>query len=244
MPITRDQVEKINKLVSVNIKQLWKEESFIKSITDKVSKIIMETLNEKLSEYEREILEVKKEVKKLDDDIHEIELNSTVKLDKFESELEKIKNANKIIEKQYEALDQHSRRNNLRIFNLKEENNENTEQRIIRIFKEKMKIEIRPEDIEGCHRVGKRESTEPRGILLKLRTYIKKEEIFNAKKFMKGTGTVIREDLTQTRVKLLREAIQKFSIVNTWTRNGKILAKVNGKIIIIHSADHLNNLSL
>lgn len=242
MPITRDQVEEINKQVSANLKQLWKEDSFIKSITDKVSKIIMETLNETLTAYKQEIVEVKKEIKKLQNDIHEMKLNSTVKLDKYEAEQDKLLRANKTMEKQYDILDQQSRKKNLRFFNMKEEANENTEQKLIVLIQEKMNINIRPEDIESCHRVGKRENAKSRGILLKLQAHSKKQEIFNAKKLLKGTGTVIKEDLTQTRVKILQEAIQKFSINNTWTKNGKIFAKVNGKIVNIHSMDILNTL--
>lgn len=77
---------------------------------------------------------------------------------------------------------------------------------------------------------------------MKLVDQKKRNEIYNSKKLLKGSGLVIKEDLTYERVKILEEASKRFSIANTWTKNGKVFAKVEGKIINIFSTEYLKAL--
>lgn len=242
MPITRDQVEEINRLVSVNIKQLLQEDSFIKTITQQVSTIILSIVNETLSIHENKITKVIKEVKSLETNMNENQVKYSTKSDLIEEKIEGLSKATQNIERRYELLDQQSRRNNLRVFNVKEIANENTKQTIISLIGEKMKITLKPEDIETCHRVGNGKDGKSRGILLKLHDHRKRMEIFNAKRNLKGSGIVIKEDLTNIRVKILEEAGKKFSFTNTWTKNGRVFVRSNKHVINILSIEHLNSI--
>nr|CAH7754393.1 unnamed protein product [Callosobruchus chinensis] len=51
-----------------------------------------------------------------------------------------------------------------------------------------------------------------RGVLLKLSRPLLKQAIYNKKKLLKGSGIVIKEDLTENRMKLLEAAIEKTSL--------------------------------
>nr|CAI5859298.1 unnamed protein product [Callosobruchus analis] len=62
-----------------------------------------------------------------------------------------------------------------------------------------------------------------------------KENVYGKKKFLKGTGLAVREDLTRNRVKLLNGAMEKVGFNNVWTVNGKIYVNKDGKVSIIQS---------
>lgn len=93
MPITRDQVEEINRLVSVNIKQLLQEDSFIKTITQQVSTIILSIVNETLSIHENKISKVIKEVKSLETNMNENQVKYSTKSDLIEEKIEGLSKA-------------------------------------------------------------------------------------------------------------------------------------------------------
>nr|CAI5855643.1 unnamed protein product [Callosobruchus analis] len=117
------------------------------------------------------------------------------------------------LEKQVDRLDQANRTCNLRLFNLKEN-----------------------DDIQICYRVGKKEENKPRGIFLKVKDQNIKEAIYRKKKLFKGSGIVVREDLTKVRLELLNYAIEKIGLKKVWTENSKIYA-IGGdrKIAIIRN---------
>ncbi|PIK51268.1 hypothetical protein BSL78_11827 [Apostichopus japonicus] len=52
-------------------------------------------------------------------------------------------------------MEQYSRRNNLRIFGMKEDPNENTMDVFVKLAKEKLKLELNTDFIDRCHRLGR-----------------------------------------------------------------------------------------
>ena len=56
--------------------------------------------------------------------------------------------------------EQYSRKNNLRILRLHEEEGENLEQKFVEFVKENLQEEIRPEEIEIIHRIGKKNNND------------------------------------------------------------------------------------
>ncbi|KAG5896604.1 hypothetical protein JTB14_024413 [Gonioctena quinquepunctata] len=55
MPLTRDQLCELKSAADVIIKQLFKDETFLKTITDSVSNEIMENLKQRLSSFEKKV---------------------------------------------------------------------------------------------------------------------------------------------------------------------------------------------
>nr|CAI5820471.1 unnamed protein product [Callosobruchus analis] len=74
-----------------------------------------------------------------------------------------------------------------------------------------MKFNISTSDIQLCYRIGKTNETKPRGIYLKLNSEEIRNKIYN-KKLVKGTGLVIREDISSLRVELFNLAVRKFGL--------------------------------
>nr|CAH7749740.1 unnamed protein product [Callosobruchus chinensis] len=82
-----------------------------------------------------------------------------------------------------------------------------------------------------------------RGVLLKLSRPSLKQAIYNKKKLLKGSGIVIKEDLTENRMKLLEAAIEKTSLKS----DGRIMLKYvcvlkDNKKVFINDKDDLNKI--
>lgn len=232
MPVTREQSDEIKSIVNVAIKQVWMDENFIKTLVDKVSTQISNSVTRKLTEYDKEIATIKKDIAEVKNVVNTDvnSLSSTLNAIKSENE----KNLNKL-----ETMEQELKRNNLRIFNVKEKTNENTMQEVINLINSKLQLDIRKTDIETCYRVGKMEKDKTRGIFLKVTSFYIKQNIYLNKKLLKGTGVVISEDLTAKRKFLLDETIKKYSLKDVWTNQGKIYVKINNRIKSINTVSDI-----
>nr|CAH7757872.1 unnamed protein product [Callosobruchus chinensis] len=73
-----------------------------------------------------------------------------------------------------------------------------------------------------CRRIGKKLTNRPRSILLKLAHVNSKQRICKNKSRLKGSGIVIKEDLSEKRLKLMEVAIEKTSLKQVWSLNGSI----------------------
>lgn len=232
MPVTREQTDEIKSIVNVALKQLWMDDTFIKILADKVSIEISNSITKKLSEYDKEITEIKKDIMEIkncvDTDINQ--MSSTLNAMKTENE----KNLQKL-----EIMEQELKKNNLRVFNLKEKTNEDTIQEVINLFNSKMHLDIKKDDIEVCYRIGKIEKEKTRGIFLKMTSCYLKQNIYTNKKLLLGTGVVVREDFTTNRKFLLDEAIKKYSLKKVWTKLGKIYVITNNRIRNINTVSDI-----
>nr|CAH7716230.1 unnamed protein product [Callosobruchus chinensis] len=83
-----------------------------------------------------------------------------------------------------------------------------------------------------------------RGVLLKLSRPSLKQAIYNKKKLLKGSGIVIKEDLTENRMKLLEAAIrvEKTSLKSVWSYNGRVCVLKDNKKVFINDKDDLNKI--
>ena len=105
-------------------------------------------------------------------------------------------------------LEDRSRRNNLRVDGLYENEGENwqqTEEKVKKLFKEKLCIE-RNIEIERAHRTNGKENnaTRPTTIIMKLLSYKDKEIILANSKKLNGTGIYINEDFSEETRKIRR----------------------------------------
>ncbi|PIK54717.1 hypothetical protein BSL78_08363 [Apostichopus japonicus] len=124
-------------------------------------------------------------------------------------------------------MEQYSRRNNVRIFGIKENEGENICEMIKSFAEEKLSITLEDEVIDRCHRVGRNyPGTSHRPILVKFTSYQHKQKLIKARRKLKATGIVIKEDLTQENAKLLHLTQKKEKVKNCWTIDGRIIALV------------------
>ena len=96
-----------------------------------------------------------------------------------------------LMEKQ-DDLEQYQRRQSIRIFDVKEEENENTEYLVMDVAN-KIGVQLVLQKIDKSHRVGSK-GKKPRAIIAKFVSYRRRSEVFTNKRQLKGTGVTIRED--------------------------------------------------
>ncbi|KAK3921949.1 LINE-1 type transposase domain-containing protein 1 [Frankliniella fusca] len=137
-------------------------------------------------------------------------------------------------------LEQRNRLENLRIFGIKEEAKEDTNQLVLDVAMKIGIYSLEKHHISRSHRVGKKHSDKPRAIIVKFVSYADRQKLFEAKKKLKGSNISIREDLTSIRQAILRKAHEKFEEV--WTQNGVIVIKDGAKFHRIRTMEKLDEL--
>ncbi|CAB4023920.1 Hypothetical predicted protein [Paramuricea clavata] len=123
--------------------------------------------------------------------------------------------------------EQYSRKYNLRIVGLNENDGENCVGEVIKLCKEKLNVNVDERDIDRAHRLGpKALSGRSRTVIVKFKSYGAKAEICRQRKLLKGTQYYINEDLTKFNIELLNYARdQKSFIKSAWSADGKILVR-------------------
>ena len=140
--------------------------------------------------------------------------------------------------------EQYSRKNNIRILCITEEHDENLEQKFIKVIKENLDEDIKPEEIEIIHRIGWPGQTEnndenssdqdqrstphvhakPRPVIVKLSNKTKMRILLKRQK-LKGKKIVSLKDMASDLAKRLKRVKEKGSVENAWFTNAKIKYK-------------------
>lgn len=134
-----------------------------------------------------------------------------------------------------DRLEQYSRRDSIRISGLPEEQNENTNEKIVKIAKD-LGLQIQLSDISVSHRLGKPNragrngnAPTPRPVIAKFVRRDIKTQMCMKKKNLKNIqgcdGIYIDEDLTPLRYRIVRE-LRKEPGRFVWTIDGKIHTKI------------------
>lgn len=231
MVLTRDICDEIKSVVNQAVSKTIKSDSFINEISQKVIDAVTILVENKIVKIEQTVAELKTKNEKLESKILELQNNLEVT------------DCNRPSIEEVDRLDQAARACNLRIFNLEEKTTENLKQEIKNVCKQ-ISVEIAEDDILLCYRVGKARENKSRGIFLKIKDANMKQRIYGNKKLLKGTGIVIKEDLTPLRLNLMKKAVGKLGFQKVWTINGKILVKFQNKIVGIKCDRDLMNINM
>lgn len=135
---------------------------------------------------------------KLDSCVIEIKLLKD-KVKVVEDENKQLLNVTRKLEEQVDRLENQSRRNNIVVYGVQEVEEENwnkTENILINLIKEKLKINLQEQSIERAHRLGKIK-TGKRPIIAKFSSFKVKEEIIRNAKMLKNTGLAVSEDFSR-----------------------------------------------
>ncbi|CAG9816512.1 unnamed protein product [Phaedon cochleariae] len=132
---------------------------------------------------------------------------------------------------QMDKTEQYSRRNNILILGVPEEDKEKTVDTVSTIIKSKMDINLSTDNIDRCHRIGSFENKDKkRPILVTFDTYKTKKMVFDKKKNLRSTGITFKEDLTHIRVRMYKMAMEKLNFKNVWSIDGAVFTKVGSQI--------------
>lgn len=147
-----------------------------------------------------------------------------------------------------EELEHYGRRNSLRFHNVpitKEELNK-TDDKIVDICKQHLKIDITADDINRSHIIGKihHESCQ---LICRFRNWKIKNQIFKQKKHLKSNANriYITEDLTRYRQQLVSKiqiARKERKIESFWTNDGRLFLKKtsNSPKVLIKCVEDIN----
>ena len=131
---------------------------------------------------------------------------------------------------QVHELRQYSRRTNLLIHGIDEEENtdrnfkEDTDGKVVKIAHERLglRADFVPKDISRSHRLGKRQNGKKRPIIVRFTSYRAKKMMFDKKKDLKNSGISITENLSPERYELYKKCWDIFGKENCWTLDGRI----------------------
>ncbi|XP_060810016.1 uncharacterized protein LOC132904108 [Amyelois transitella] len=120
--------------------------------------------------------------------------------------------------------------------------NEDASAVISAILGERFHMEgISSSSFEACHRMGSKNNSRPRPILVRFVCPTIKNTVWRKKTVLKGTTTVVSEFLTRRRQALFTEARRRFGMTKCWTFDGSIFVKPpSGKPISINALEDLD----
>lgn len=148
-----------------------------------------------------------------------------------------------------DKLEQYTRRDNLCIFGIEEEEDENEEILEAKLIEltAKMGVKVEPNDISVVHRLGKA-GTRNRAVIARFCRRKKRNEIMQNKKVLKQKKIEVffNEDLTQLRATMCKMLREKEGVESVTTRDGKILAWLTNKErpVIINNPDDLHKVGI
>lgn len=201
-------------IVKDTINELFSSQEFINGIT----RSITDKIEQKLKHMEDKVEKLMEAVRKQEEVILNLQQQELINVEKFRR-----------LELHNERSQQEKRENNVCIHGIPEEPTENLNSRVIDLLRSKVEIIISDYNIAACYRVGKRDPTKHKPIILKLVNKDIKQKILKNSIKLKGSGVFISDDLTTFRRKLLMEARASLGSKNVRTFNGVIYANLGGK---------------
>ena len=241
--VDEQSVNRLKDIVRNEITKALLTDSVIDQIVDSVYETVCKRLEEKISQNVHDGLNLELESKKKElKDVKD-------KMVKLEKRLDKEK-AN------IETLEQYTRRNSLRIYGIPESANENTDETALKLFKDKLELDLTPMDLDRSHRVTPRPREEdgqsrssgdrPRAVIVKFARYNARMLVYQAKSKLRGSKIFIKEDLTSRRQEVVSACVDKIKekrVKRVWTQDGRVLVlSADGKVIPIRDLRHVDSL--
>ena len=200
------------------------------------------------------ILNVLKEVETLNKKV--VELDSYAKVCKHTSDLLRADMDNalrkiKLLEDKLDDHEQRSRNQCLLFHGIEEREDEDTDTEVINLCANHLGIDLDLNEIARSHRLGpKRDTGKPntrqtkkdeksRPIIIRFSNFRVRQKLFTSKKRLKGKAFSITENLTKSRMDLLRKANDKLGKGKCWTQEGRIFTKIGNYFKVISSQEDL-----
>lgn len=226
-PKTRQGIAQLKE----TLESLVNNVKFKNIINEMVSDIMsekMQALEKSMEECQGRILDLEAKVGKKDSEIS-----------RLRSSLQQEEERSKQLKTRCEEQEQYSRRNNLRIFGIAEKEGEVTDQEVIKVAK-RLGVDLSVHDIDRSHRTGprskettrgesgsKQKKVHPRPILVKFCSYRQRHNLIVVRKNLKKSGISIAEDLTKSKLELLKSAEKHPAVKQAWSSDGRIIASLH-----------------
>ena len=216
-------LERINSAQAETLRTLRDEIHNAKVETNNLLKGEIERLNASLHDVKSENEQLRREVDFL--------LGDTKGL---REEIEALKGGVRFQSDVQNDYGQYLRRNNVKIYGLKEEEGEDEERdaqthvKVLKLFNEKLNVHVSDADIDIAHRIGNKTNDRTRSIVVRFTRRTVRNEVTKNRKKLKGEKIVIADDLTPSNMRLfyrMRDLLGDHKKVWT-TGEGKILVKI------------------
>ena len=187
--------------------------------SEKFKQSLAECLNFDASELMDRVTAAEEKVNNLT----EIDMNITELEDKYSQ-----------LSAELDNLEQYTRRTNIRLYGIPENEEENTDVLAMNFFKDELNVPVAKEDISRSHRIGRKSSPtsgrKPRPIIVRLARHNTKVELLTRRRLLKEKRRPfnIQEDLTLSRRKILTylsQDIEEGIISKVWTIDGTIFLR-------------------
>lgn len=165
------------------------------------------------------------------------------KCKQYEEQVVGLINKNQYLSEKLESIEQHSRRKNVRIYGI-EENERNSGKSLIELLRTKTKLNFTEEAIESVYRIGNTTQNGQRAIFVKFSHVHYKEEIMQKRGALKGTKIIICDDLTKYRHEILKEAVAKLGKRNVFCLGGKVFYKRGSNKYILNRVEDLKRVEI
>ena len=200
-------------------------------------KEVMTDFNTRLDRVAADVQDLKCSQTFQGDELKEKTDNFNVEINKIKKDLNnvvqiqgKIYDSSDVLTKKCIELEGRSRRNNIRISGVKENEKESWDD-----CKEKVNnvlennLNVKDVKIERAHGVGKKRSDKPRTIVCKLLSHSDKERVLAKLGKLKGTNIYINEDFSEETMQIRQEL---FKQRNLFRDNGKFAKFVYNKLVV------------
>ena len=191
-------------------------------------------MNDRINKISKEVEDIKDSLEFTQNHVEESIKIIKEKIQKTELCLKNDENIEDLKRKMVDMEDR-SRRQNLRVDGLIEEEHEDWNQcqmKVKEIFRQNLNLEN--VDIDRAHRTGKKTENRSRTIILKLKNYEDKSEILKRGKMLKGTGIYINEDFSRETMEYRKEL---WNEVKKHRENGKI-SHIQYRTVIVRNRPH------
>ena len=179
----------------------------------------------RISTLEGDVFEIVAENKKLKSELKK----QNDELNTLKSGLEREKSRCDFLNKSVNNLEQYTRLNNIRIYGLQDTNPKETsfqcEQKVLSLLRNKLAVNLKPNDIEASHRLGKFMKEGNRPTIVRFVSRKHKDECISNRYKLKGHSEVLVEDLTINNHIKLREVKNLENVQQAWSRDGKLMVK-------------------
>ena len=218
----------------------------LRNLNSELTKLV-KALNERLDKVDGELFEMKNKNEGLQKALSAVSQQNS----ELRAEIEGQKERFMLNEKRHNDLEQHSRKQNLRVFGVPEPQGEEKEtgkdciEKVAQIFKEKVGVPIGVEHIEVAHRTGSlaaaRANKRSRPIIVRFLSRKDRETVLVNRKNLKGKKVSIGEDLTITNLKVLKRLEEHSGTMSSWSVRGNLFAKLkNGVVVKVDMLSDIN----
>lgn len=209
--------QELKSIVKETVQELLVDNQFMEVLVKKMSDKI-DNLEKVINKNSEQVVSIET---KMDDTV--TRLNERIKI--VEDNICRKEQEIRKLEDKIEQIQQGNKLNNICIYGLSVDKNENLLERVKNVINNSIKLMVRDTDIVTCYRVGINASR-PQPVIVKFETQAIRNSVLLNCKNLKGTSMGITEDLTKKRLTLYRRAQEVFGRKSVFIRNGNVIVKI------------------